>query len=108
VSTSDVVSIEPCGGTVLRITHRSGLVHETDFAYLLRDSLPDSVFADFTPETIQQAEIVDDTVAWHRPEGLVDLAAHVLEEHAETGECVGHCGWQPGDSVVIRPAESGP
>lgn len=102
MSDSDVVRIEPRGGTVLRITHRSGLVHDTDFGYLLRDNPPDSVFADFTAETIQAAELVHGTVAWHRPEGLVDLANHVIEEHAEVGECVGSCGWQPGDTVVIR------
>ncbi len=104
MSDSDVTRIEPCGGTVLRITHRSGLVHDTDFGYVLRDNPPDSVFASFTAETIQAAELVNGTVAWHRPEGVVDLAAHVLEEHAEVGECVGSCGWQPGDSVVIRCA----
>lgn len=104
MSDSDVVRIEPRGGTVLRITHKSGLVHDTDFSYLLRDNPPDSVFADFSAETIQAAELVDGTVAWRRPEGLVDLANHVLEEHAEVGECVGNCGWEPGDSVVIRSA----
>ncbi len=44
------------------------------------------------------------TVAWRRPELLVDLAAHVIAEHVEVGECVGSCGWRPGDSVVIRRA----
>lgn len=104
MSDSDVIRIEPRGGTVLRIEHRSGLIHDTDFSYLLRDNPPDSVFASFAAETIQAAELVAGTVAWHRPEGLVDLAAHVLEEHAEVNECVGDCGWEPGDSVVIRPA----
>lgn len=102
---SDVVRIEPRGGTVLLIEHESGLIHITDFSYLLRDNPPDSVFSSFTAETIQEAELVGGTVAWHRPEGLVDLAAHVIEEHAEVNECVGSCGWRPGDSVVIRPAD---
>lgn len=105
MSDSDVVRIEPCGGTILRITHASGLIHATDFAYLLRDNPPDSAFADFTPETIQEAVIVHDTVAWHRPQGLVDLANHVIAEHAEVNACVGNCGWQPGDSIVIRHAD---
>jgi hypothetical protein len=104
MSDSDVVRIEPRGGAVLRIEHRSGLIHDTNFGYLLLGNPPGSVFGSFTAETIQAAELVDGTVAWHRPEGLVDLANHVLEEHAEVGECVGSCGWQPGDSVVIRPA----
>lgn len=107
MSDSDVMRIEPRGGTVLRITHKSGLTHDTDFGYLLRGNPSDSVFADFTAETIQAAELVNGTVAWHRPEGLVDLANHVIEEHAEVGECVGSCGWEPGDSVVIRPADEG-
>ncbi|SKE69352.1 Uncharacterised protein [Mycobacteroides abscessus subsp. massiliense] len=104
MSDSDVVRIEPRGGTVLRIEHKSGLIHDTDFGYLLRDNPPDSVFASFTAETIQAAELVNGTVAWHRREGLVDLAAHVIEEHAEVGECVGSCGWEPADTVVIRSA----
>lgn len=104
MSGSDVVRIEPRGGTVLRIEHKSGLVHDTDFSYLRRDNSPDAVFASFTAETIQAAELVDGTVAGYRPEGLVDLANHVIEEHAEVGECVGSCSWQPGDSVVLRPA----
>lgn len=104
MSGSDVTRIEPRGGAVLRITHASGLIHDTDFSYLLRDNPPDSVFASFTAETIQGAELVDGTVAWRRPCGLVDLANHVIEEHAEVNECVGSCGWEPGDSVVIRPA----
>lgn len=104
MSGSDVTRIEARGGTVLRIEHRSGLIHDTDFGYLLRDNEADSVFASFTAETIQEAELVDGTVAWRRPCGLVDLANHVIAEHAEVNECVGSCGWQPGDSVVIRHA----
>lgn len=104
MSEHDIVRIEPRGDTVLRITHESGLVHDTDFGYLLRDNPADSVFASFTADTIQAAELVDGTVAWRRPE--VDLANHVIAEHAETDECVGQCGWQPGDTVVIRYAES--
>lgn len=102
MSEHDIVRIEPRGGTALRITHASGLTHDTDFGYLLRRDNVGTVFADFTAETIQAAELVDGTVAWHRPCGVVDLAAHVIAEHAETGVCVGQCGWRPGDTVVIE------
>lgn len=105
MSSSDILSIEPRGGAVLRITHKSGLIHDTDFSYVLRDAKAGTVFEGFTAETIQEAELVGGTLAWQRPCGLVDLAAHVIAEHAETGECVGSCGWKPGDSVVIRYAD---
>lgn len=105
MSGSDIIRIEPLGGTVLLIEHQAGLIHATDFAYLLHDNESDSVFADFTAETIQAAELVDGTIAWSRPELLVDLAAHVIAEHVEVGECIGSCGWRPGDSLVIRPPD---
>jgi hypothetical protein len=90
VSGSTILYVEPRGGTVLRITHASGLVHDTDLAY-----------TGASAEAVQAAEVVAGAVVVQLADGRHTIAGHVLEEHAEYG-CPGECGWQPGDSLVIR------
>ncbi|ORA27401.1 hypothetical protein [Mycobacterium aquaticum] len=96
-----IVAVESCGGTVLRISHRDGTVHETDMAYLLGKS---GVFAALTPEIIAAATVVDgDTIGFRMPDGtILDLAPDALYEHVVDGRCDGSCGWTPENTTVIH------
>lgn len=99
-----VTSVESRGGTWVRIRHRDGVAADHDLGYLLTRKA--GVFAALTPEIIATARLVDgDTVGFPMPDGSVlDLAPDAIWEHAVDGRCTGSCGWQHGDSVVIRPA----
>ncbi|WP_079631212.1 hypothetical protein [Mycobacteroides abscessus] len=90
-----VVAMEPRGGTVLRITHQSGLIHDSDLAY-----------TGATAEAIQAARVIHGGVVVQLAEGTHHIAGHELEEHALYG-CPGECGWKPGDTVVIRRRAEG-
>ncbi|SHX68760.1 Protein of uncharacterised function (DUF2442) [Mycobacteroides abscessus subsp. abscessus] len=96
-----IVAVEPCDGTVVRLTFADDTVADFDFSYLL--NRPGTVFAAFTAETIPAAQLVDGTVAWETPSGTVDLAADALYDHAH-GTCPGgSCeGWEPSMTRRVR------
>lgn len=94
-----ITAVESRGGTVLRIQHRDGVVHETDMVYLLGKS---GVFEALTPEIIAAATVVDGTVGFPMPDGSVlDLAPDAVYEHTVDARCTGSCGWRPEHTVVI-------
>lgn len=99
-----ITSVESSGGTVLRVSHRDGTVHETDMSYLL--ARRSGVFEALTPEIIATARVVDGTVAFTMPDGSVlDLAPDAIWEHAVDGRCTGSCGWRPEHTRVIVSVE---
>ncbi|WP_276822449.1 hypothetical protein [Mycolicibacterium mageritense] len=98
-----ITSVESRGGTVLRIHHRDGVVHDTDLSYLLGKS---GVFEALTPEIIAAAMLIDGTVAFPMPDGSVlELAPDAIYEHAVDGRCNGSCGWRPEHTRVILGIE---
>ena len=89
---TDVVSVQVTAPFTVRVTHKDGTNGEHHFA-------PEDFRGDFTalrdPARFATDAVIDHTLGWVLPDGLVyDVAPDSLWLHAH-GLCDGACGWPP-------------